>query len=512
MENLLKKLPFYDKTWFNFLRFLIRNFLEDNAQQKAASLTYTTLLSLVPILMVLLMILSSVPALESVRDQISDLIYSNLMPQSGLQLSEYFESFADKASNLTAIGAMALFVTSIMTLVTIERAFNQIWRVDDRSGGMKSIVRYWTFITLGPLLLGTAFIVSGAVQSLSFLNQQIAGYGIDWSFWVQVVSFGITIAAFIGMYAFVPKAKVPLKNAAIAGVIVAFVFEMLKYSFGIIMTNFTNYEAIYGAFAALPIFLLWIYLSWNVILLGVEISYSLTIFATSEVYPRHPLLSLLDMLNLVYDRHQDGKSTSEAELRSVLGRRELPKWFTYLNYLKDSDLITVTDDEKYVLKRDLDNITLWSFYRTLPYPLPIKDELDHIPSNPETPWLNLLIKRFIETENYAKKELDIPLSNIFNHSSPRERVEVTKSLFDHRDEPNRSKFDPETYDRNAKVVVDNQQNEAVIPPVSDLEADANNDNTTAKSSHQVKRKSGLLGVFAHDKDAPLITEEDNPDN
>lgn len=523
MENLLKKLPFYGKTWFNFLRFLIRNFIEDNSQQKAASLTYTTLLSIVPILTVLLMILSTIPALESVREQISDLIYSNLLPQSGLQVSQYINSFAEKSTNLTAIGAMALFVTSIMTLATIERAFNQIWRVEDRSGGMKSIVRYWAILTLGPVVLGTAFIVSSTVQSLSFLNQQIAGYGIDWGFWVQIISFAITIAGFIGMYWFIPKAKVPFKNAAIAGVFVAVVFELLKYSFGIIMTNFTSYEAIYGAFAALPIFLLWIYLSWNLILLGVEISYSLTIFATSEVYPRHPLLSLLDMLNLVHHHHQEGKSTSETELRDVLGRKELPKWFTYLNYLKDSDLITTTDDDEYVLKRDLDNITLWDFYRTLPYPLPLKDELDDVNNNMDIPWLNKLINRFIDTEHHAQNELNIPLSYVFKNSIPRQKVKVKESIFDdskHKGdskkstitEPHASNFDAETFDPDAKVVENNQRKEAVIPPSADLESQ---DQVPAKknldgSSH-AKKKTGLLGVFSHNNDEPLITEKDNPD-
>lgn len=520
MENLLKKLPFYDKSWFNFFRFLIRNFVKDNCQQKAASLTYTTLLSIVPILTVLLMILSSIPALDSVRDQISHIIYSNLLPQSGLQVSQYLDSFAEKSSNLTAIGAMALFVTSIMTLTTIERAFNEIWRVEDRSGGIKSLVRYWTIITLGPLVLGTAFIVSSTVQSLSFLNQQIGGYGIDWGFWVQAVSFAVTIAGFIGMYWFIPKAKVPLKNAAIAGVFVAVIFELLKYSFGIIMTNFTSYEAIYGAFAALPIFLLWIYLSWNLILIGVEISYTLTIFATKEVYPRHPLLSLLDMLNLVYERHQDGNSTTEKELRSVLGRKELPKWFTYLNYLLDSNLITITENGNYVLKRDLDNITLWDFYRTLPYPLPIKDELDDVSANMDTPWLSLLTQRFKDTEQHAKAELDIPLADIFQNSSPRHGVEATKSMFDDSDkkkqvkigdfvESEDSSFDAETYDPEAEVVEDNQSKEAVIPPDADLKSDAK-DNMADSATHKPKKKRGLLGMLSHDKDAPIITEDDNP--
>ncbi|MGP4953440.1 YhjD/YihY/BrkB family envelope integrity protein, partial [Psychrobacter sp. T6-1] len=302
----------------------------------------------------------------------------NLLPQSSLQVSEYINDFAEKSTNLTAIGIVILFLTTIMTLTTIERAFNQIWRVTDRAGGIKSMLRYWTIVTMGPIVLGTAFIASSTVQSLSFLNRQIAGYGIDWSFWVQMVSIGITVAGFVGMYWFIPKARVPFKNAAIAGIIVAIVFELLKHIFGTVMTNFTSYEAIYGAFAALPIFLLWIYLSWNLILLGVEISYTLTIFETKEVYPRHPLLSLLDMLNVVYSHYLKGEAVSEQELRDVLGRKELPKWYTYINYLKDSNLITTTEHDEYVLKRDLSKMSLWDFYRTLPYPLPIKDELDEM--------------------------------------------------------------------------------------------------------------------------------------
>src|SRR5699024_11527903 len=134
------------------------------------------------------MILSSVPALASVRAQIYEVIYSNLLPQSSLQVSKYINNFAEKSSNLTIIGSMVLFYTTIMTLTTIERAFNQIWRVENRSGGMKSILRYWTIVRLGPLILGTASIVSSTLQSLSVLNRQIAGDGIDWALWIPMVA------------------------------------------------------------------------------------------------------------------------------------------------------------------------------------------------------------------------------------------------------------------------------------------------------------------------------------
>jgi membrane protein len=515
MEKLLKKLPFLQQHWFLFLQFLTRHFFEDNCQQKAASLTYTTLLSIVPMLTVLLMILSSVPALASVRAQIYEVIYSNLIPQSSLQVSQYINDFSEKSSNLTIIGAMILFVTTIMTLTTIERAFNQIWRVAERSGGIKSMLRYWTLVTLGPLVLGTAFITSSAVQSLSFLNRQIGGYGIDWSFWVQAISIGITVAGFIGMYWFIPKARVPAKNAAIAGIFVAIVFELLKHVFGTVMTNFTSYEAIYGAFAALPIFLLWIYLSWNLILLGVEISYTLTIFETEEVYPRHPLLSLLDMLNLVYTHHLKGDAVSEQELRNVLGRKELPKWYTYINYLKDSNLITTTEHDEYVLKKDLSQMSLWDFYRTLPYPLPIKDELNEMRQEDQKPWLSLLVGRFENTETCARDQLNLPLAAIFAHSQPRKKsppdeevAHNNRKMFkksankkssglskDDSDGDSVSNatpdFDPAAYDKDSEVECDNYQREILIP----------NNNAKQQPANKNNNRQGNI-----------ITEADNPES
>lgn len=423
MTNLLKKLPFYDSRWFEFLFFLVKNFIEDKCQQKAASLTYTTLLSIVPILTVMLVMLSSIPALSEVREQIYNMVYSNLMPSSSFQVSQYINSFAEKSSNLTAIGVLILFVTTIMTLTTIETAFNEIWRVEDRSGGLKSVIRYWTIITLGPLVLGTAFIVSSTVQSLSFLNQQFMGYGIDWSFWVQLVSFLITIAGFVGMYWFIPKANVPIKHAAIAGGIVAILFEGLKQVFGTAMTNFTSYEAVYGAFAALPVFLLWIHLSWNIILLGVEISYTLTVFDSDEVNPRHPFFSLLDMLNLVFKNHQVGKTTPEKQLRNILGRKELPKWYQYINLLKDNDLIANTDKGDYLLKKDLSQISLWQLYQNLPYALPIKGEIAKMQPFDHDSWLGLIANRFQHSQQLVEEQMNISLLSLFENSQMRESAQ-----------------------------------------------------------------------------------------
>lgn len=138
----------------------------------------------------------------------------------------------------------------------------------------------------------------------------------------------------VAMYWFIPRCQVRFKHALVAGVVVGIIFEILKLTFGAIVDNFTSYKAVYGAFAILPLFLLWIYISWNIILLGVQISYCLTIFETKEIFPRHALFSLMDMLNVLYREHKKGNAVTEAGLRDVLGRQEMPNWYTYISFYK----------------------------------------------------------------------------------------------------------------------------------------------------------------------------------
>ncbi len=415
-QNLAKmnRLPFIRSQWFIYLKFLVRHFMDDECQQKSASLTYTTLLSLIPIITVMIVVFSVIPALADAREQLQSVIYDTLIPTSKATISGYIDSFAEKSKNLGIIGIVGLFVTTIMTLLTIEEAFNKIWRVHERTSFMASVVRYWLMITLAPVVLGVAFGASGAVQGMDFLNQQVGGYGIDWAVTAQVVSFVVMTMGFIGMYWFIPKAQVPIKHAIIAGVVVAILFETLKHTFGLIMTNFTSYEAIYGAFAALPIFLLWIYLSWNVILLGVEISYTLTIFDPKSTQPSQPVLSLLSLLDLTYQHHKAGKTISEHELRSLLKGQELASWYEYINHLVDHKLITHAKDDSYILRTDLNSVNLWHFYKTLPYPLPTQDELLHHAKNHPSPWVITLAHHLKQVEALAQNEMNVTLSALFD--------------------------------------------------------------------------------------------------
>ena len=217
------------------------------------------------------------------------------------------------------------------------------------------------------------------------------------------------------------------------------------------------------------------------------------------------------MLNLVYTHHLEGDAVSEQDLRSVLGRKELPKWYTYINYLQDSNLITMTDKDDYVLKKDLGNMTLWDFYRTLPYPLPIKDELDEMKSELQKPWLGLLVNRFSNTEACAKEQLNLPLAAIFAKSEPRQKIADSTDSAKHPDSDklfknstdkqaaNRKKnnatpdFEPAAYDKDSEVECDNYDREIIIP-----DGDNGVNNKPESASHENKNRRNI------------ITEADNP--
>ncbi|OTG72976.1 hypothetical protein B9T38_04990 [Acinetobacter sp. ANC 4218] len=411
LEKYLKKLPFYNETWFQFALFVIRRFEADRCRDQAASLTYTTLFAVVPMLTVFLVIISSIKALEPARQQLQQLIYSHFLPRTTIAFDKAFTAFTDKSSNLTVIGILFLFVTTVMMLSSIETVFNRIWRVKETRGGIIGFMRYWTIISLGPILLGSAFVISSTVASLNVLSNNFAGYEVDGEFILWGISFVLTILGFFILNWTIPNRSVPIKAALIAGTFSTVVFELLKNLFGIIMSNFTSYEIVYGAFAAIPIFLLWIFLSWNIVLLGVEISYALTAFNSGKEPKRHPVIMLLDLMELFYKKQQSGESVSDEEALEVLGRDEIGRWPTYVVMLEKQNLVKRTDDDEYVLTRNLAQVDFWSFYKQLPYPLPRSKDIANI--RPDDEWMQRLGPALVESDDYLAAKLSIPLSAIF---------------------------------------------------------------------------------------------------
>ncbi|UOG17975.1 YihY family inner membrane protein [Acinetobacter sp. PK01] len=412
IEKYLTRLPFYSKTWFQFVLFVLRRFEADRCREQAGSLTYTTLFAVVPMLTVFLVIISSIKALEPARQQLQQLIYSNFLPKTTIAFDKVLTAFTDKSSNLTVIGILFLFITTVMMLTSIENVFNRIWRVREKRGGMIGFMRYWTIISLGPIILGSAFVLSSTVASMNLLSSHLAGYEVNGAFLLWLISFTLSILGFFILYWTIPNRSVPIKAALFAGIFSASIFELLKNLFGYIMSNFTSYEIIYGAFAALPIFLLWIFLSWNIVLLGVEISYALTAFYTGKEQRRHPVIMLLDILQLFHLKQQNGESMSDKEALDVLGREEIGHWPSYVLLLEQQNLVKRTDNNEYVLVRNLTQVDFWSFYKSLPYPLPRRPDVKNIHLD-DHEWMQRIGPMFEEADDYLAAKLSLPLASIF---------------------------------------------------------------------------------------------------
>ncbi|MFU8926259.1 YihY family inner membrane protein [Acinetobacter puyangensis] len=411
MLEKLKASPILEQQWVQFIIFIFRRFEADRCRELAGSLTYTTLFAVVPMLTVFLVIISSIKALEPARQQLQEWIYNNFLPKTSIAFDQALNSFTANSSNLTIIGILFLFVTTVMMLSSIEEAFNRIWRVRQSRGGIIGFMRYWTIISLGPIILGTAFVLSSTVTSINLLSNTIGGYELDFAFLLRSVSFFLTCLGFSLLYWTIPNRSVPIRSAFIAGIFSGIVFELLKNLFGFIMSNFTSYQLVYGAFAAIPIFLLWIFISWNVILLGVEISYGITAFSSKTTITRHPIVMLLDILELFYKKQKIGESVSDKEALDILGRSEIGRWPYYIELLEKQKLIAETDKNEYVLIRNLSQVDFWSFATALPFQLPHRKDLGNI--HPDDEWMQVLGPALAETDEYLSAKLSMPLSRIF---------------------------------------------------------------------------------------------------
>src|SRR3954471_7054267 len=253
-----------------FILHVLRRFQEERCLQIASSLTYTTLLSLVPLLTVALTLISAFPAFSEFTGHVDDFLSENVLPEAiGDVISRYIEEFTEKAARLTALGIAGLALTSFLLMYTIERAFNVIWRVRRGRGTAQRVVMYWSILTLGPALIGASLTMTTFVLSRSLGWVESAWLG-DTA--LKLVPLLFTVAAFTLLYYIVPSRPVQPRHAFIGGLVAGVSFEIMKRGFALYVTLTPTYTIVYGAFATIPVFLVWIYASWVVAVLGAVVA------------------------------------------------------------------------------------------------------------------------------------------------------------------------------------------------------------------------------------------------
>lgn len=239
--------------------------------QVAGGLTYTTVLAIVPLLAVVLSLFTAFPIFNELQIELEHFLSKNLMPEAmSNSIMMHLNGFAAKARNMTAVGAVFLMITSIMLMKTIDEALNAIWRVKKQRPLIIRVLIYWAVLSIGP------FMLAGSIWASAMLARAQLGIGVDLSVLQNIfATLFPTLLSFIGfslLYYVVPNRTVYLKDAMVGAAIAAILFEAMKMGFAFYITKFPSYTVIYGAFATIPLFLLWIYLSWLVILLGAIIA------------------------------------------------------------------------------------------------------------------------------------------------------------------------------------------------------------------------------------------------
>ncbi len=346
-------------TFKRFIKEVSHQFVINETSLSASSLAYTSMLSLVPFMAVMVTVFSVFPMFEDVSGQIQDFIFSNFVPTSGEVIQEYISGFVEKSRHLNVTMPLFVFVTSIMMMYTMEKALNRIWDTKPSGNIIKKVVMYWTVLTMGPLLVLGGF----ALTSLMFAYPGLAGIK------VYLLKFLPIMASTIGfflIYLIVPNRKVNWKSAIVGALIAAVLFEFAKRGFAWYVTTFPSMTKIYGTLATIPIFLIWVFMSWNIILLGGTIAATLE---TSRWRVRvqsysgdHRFLVVIDILYRLYNASKKGRTIPLNEIFDCLECVPDDVINKQLDWLVENNLIQVNQDGDYVLLRDLESISIGEIY------------------------------------------------------------------------------------------------------------------------------------------------------
>lgn len=248
-----------------------QRFRDGRCAQVAGSLAFTTLLSLVPLVTLVAIVFSKFPQSAHFGDALRGFLLDNLLPdKAGKVIATYALQFSEKAANLTVAGGLVLIVTALMLMKTIDQVINQIWMVNSRRPWATRLAAYWVALSLGPFLLAGCVFVASAMLSMSLdmMSEPAWLEGLGG----RLIAVAALTGVFGMLYYAVPHCSVRVRDAALAGLGAAMGFLVMQRLFGIYLAHFPSYTLVYGAFAAVPIFLLWLYLSWIVILLGAVVA------------------------------------------------------------------------------------------------------------------------------------------------------------------------------------------------------------------------------------------------
>jgi len=399
----------------SFVRLVAARFDEDRCIQVAGSLTFTTLLALVPLVTIAFALVSAFPVFEEWSNQFKVFILTSMVPEvGGKVITVYMQQFAENAARLTAIGVAFLALTAVMLMVTVEREFNTIWRVRRERSTLQRLLVYWTVLTSGPVLLGASLsLTSWLVTQSMGLVQGVEGAGAVILEWLPIA---LNAAAFGLVYLVLPNRRVRVADAAIGGLTAALAFEMMKHGFGVYITRFPTYTLVYGAFATVPIFLLWLYLSWLVILLGAVVVAVLPQWRIGagilHGVPGDRFPGALRILNALGEAHVRGETPTQVRLSLAAGLTD-EETDRVLQRMESGGWVRRVGTASWVLAHDLATLRVAEVYRLFVFRAPEANL--SMPADPVAELAGRIGRRI-------EDDLALPVKDLFAQGEPALRL------------------------------------------------------------------------------------------
>ena len=348
-----------------YLRFVLKRFRQDRCLQVAGSLTFTTLLALVPLITVALAVFTAFPVFSEFSAELKAFIWDNLVPSAaGKVISVYLKQFTEHAARLTALGIVFLAVTALMLMLTIDRALNSIWRVTRQRPLINSLLIYWAVLTVGPILIGASLSLTSWLLTFSLgFTKQLPALGV---FLIKLAPVLLSTIAYALLFLTVPYRYVPISHALAGAIAAAAATEAMNRGFALYITHVPTYKLVYGTFASIPIFMLWVYLSWLVVLLGAVIAASLANWRgeadPQKQAPGYQFYHSLQILRSLYQSLKTGETVSLPRLRKQL-RLGIEEIEDVLQRLNAASWVRKAAGEGWVLARDAEQLTVADVYR-----------------------------------------------------------------------------------------------------------------------------------------------------
>jgi membrane protein len=358
-------LVFQLKLWMHCFRLLKKN----RAGQGAAALSYYTVFGLVPMAVVMLMVFQFFPTYKDAGQNIKEEVYTQLHlttieypdpgnPEIKIKLTDNLDAIVSRVltglsqGTIAIIGAFLIVVAAIMMLLTIEGTFNHIWGVSRGRSIVHRVVNYWALLTLGPILAATAMYFTTKYAAINELQKTLISHTAP-----AIVSYVLATAGFFVLYLVLPNAKIHARAAIWGATVAALVWMIVKWGFKLYVTEFIPYNGLYGALGLIPLGVFWIYLSWYIVLFGLQLTYTTQHLRTldeaeiaatkkSEEYFIASELTIMNVVGEIAGAFEKGGGVMDPTVIST--KLEMPAEFVekILNHLVNAGLLVRVSEPK----------------------------------------------------------------------------------------------------------------------------------------------------------------------